>query len=64
MECFELLGEQRRRMRVVFNTVVRRIFKLNKYYTSVRDVIVYIGSKLCDIILDERCCLLLVMYAE
>ena len=46
MECFELLGEQRRRMRDAFNTVVRRIFKLGKYRpTSVRDVIVYIGSK-------------------
>ena len=40
-------------MRIAFNTVVRRIFKLSKY-TSVRDVIVYIGSKPCDIILDDH----------
>ena len=58
MECFELLGEQRLRMRVAFNTVVKRSFKLIKY-TSVHDVSVYIGSMFCDIILDERRFLLL-----
>ena len=58
MECFELLGEQRHRMSVAFNTVARQIFKLSKY-TSVHNVIFYIGSKPCDIILDERRFLLL-----
>ena len=53
MECFELFGKHRCRVRAAFNTVVRRIFKLSKY-SSVRDVIVCIGSKPCDIILDER----------
>ena len=50
-----LLGEQKRRMRVAFNTVIKRIFKLSKY----TDVIVYIDSKPYDIILDERRFLLL-----
>ena len=64
MECFELFSEQRRKMRVAFNTVIRRIFKLSKY-TSVHDVIVFMGSKPSDIILDERRFFIVaVLYAE
>ena len=36
-----------------FNSAVRHIFRLSRF-TSVRDVIVYIGSKTCDILIDER----------
>ena len=58
MECFMLLSEQRRKLRVAFNTVTKRVFKLSRY-TSVHDLIVYIGSKPCDNLLDKRCSSLL-----
>ena len=57
-EVFWVTWRVKARMCVAFNTVVRQIFKLSKY-TSVHDVIIYIGSKPCDIILDERGFLLL-----
>ena len=38
---------------VIYNTVIRRIFKSLRY-TLVRDVIEYIGSKPCDILLHDR----------
>ena len=53
MECFALLCEQKRKMCVAFNSVNKRIFRSSRF-TSVRDVNVYIGSKPCDILLDER----------
>jgi Reverse transcriptase (RNA-dependent DNA polymerase) len=53
MECFALLSEQRRKLSVAFNTVIRRIFKLSRY-TSVRDIIIIVGSKPCDVLVDER----------
>ena len=40
-------------MCVSFNSVIRRIFRLFRF-TSVRDVIVYIGSKPCDLFIDDR----------
>ena len=48
-----------------FNAAVRRIFQLSKYI-SVRDIglIVFIGLKPCDIILDERRFLLLQSYMQ
>ena len=52
-ECFVLLSEQRRKLCVAFNIVIRRIFKFSRY-TSEHDLIVYVGSKPCDILLDER----------
>jgi hypothetical protein len=52
-----LLTEQRRKLGVAFNTVVRRCFGLSRY-ASVRDVIVLIGFKPCDILLEKSvfCC--------
>ena len=53
VECFSLLVEQKRKLCVAFNKVIGRIFKLLRY-TSVSEVIVYIGSKPYDILVDEK----------
>ena len=63
MECFMLLSEQRRKLCVAFNSVIKRIFKLSRYI-SLHDLIAYIGSKPCDIFLDERRSLLLMSYLK
>ena len=58
VKCFSLLVEQTRKLCIAFNSVIRCIFKLSRY-TSLCEVIVYIGSKPRDILLDERRFLLL-----
>jgi hypothetical protein len=58
LECFKLLEQQKHKLCVALNTVVRRIFNMSRR-TSVRDIIVYAGSKPCDVMLDERHFLLL-----
>ena len=53
IECFLLLVEQKRKLCEAFNKLIKRIFKLSRF-TSVCVVIFYIGSKPCDILIDER----------
>ena len=53
VECFSLLVAQKCKLCLSFITIIRRIFKLFRY-TSVRKGIVYIRSKPCNILLDER----------
>jgi hypothetical protein len=57
-ECIRLKTAQKQRLNVAFNTVIRRVFKLSKY-TSVKNIIFYIGGKPVKILLDERRCLLI-----
>ena len=54
IEYFSLLVEQKRKLCAAFTIEIRSIFKLFRY-TSIREVIAYMGSKPCDILLDERC---------
>ena len=53
-ECFSLLVEQKRKLYEAFNALSGRIFKMSRY-NSVQQVITYIESKPCDILLDEEC---------
>jgi hypothetical protein len=48
-----MLSEQRQNLSVAFNTIIQRIFKLSRF-TSVRNVIMYAGSKPSNILVDER----------
>ena len=58
LECVRLKAAQKQRLSVSFNTVIRRVFKLSRY-TSVKNVIFYVGGKPVKILLDERRCLLI-----
>ena len=58
LESFRLLAAERDKVKMAFNCVIRRIFKLSKF-TSVRHIIHMIGSKPGNILIDERRCLLL-----
>ena len=58
MECVRLKAAQKQRLSVAFNTAIRRVFKLSKY-TSVKNVIFYVGGKPVKVLLDERRCLLI-----
>ena len=42
IECFRLLESQRRKIKVLFNIIIRRIFKLSKF-SSVRKIFAYAG---------------------
>lgn len=53
LDGFVLLSEQRQKLSEDFNTVIQRIFKLSRF-TSVRNIIMYAGSKPCDILVDEH----------
>ena len=59
IECFRLLDSQKRKIKVLFNFVIRRIFKISKF-SSVRKIINLIGSKVGHILLNERLFLLII----
>ena len=53
LRMFQLLCYWRHRLRIAFNNVVRRIF-LSCQLILLCVMYFYIGSKLCDILIDER----------
>ena len=53
LESFQLSFVQKRRIKVAYNNIVRRIFNLGRF-VSVRNVIAFIGAKPADIAADER----------
>jgi hypothetical protein len=59
LECLKLLEQQKHKLCVALNTVVRRILICLEEHLYGIIIIVYAGSKPCDVMLDERHFLLL-----
>ena len=59
IKCFRLLKTRRRKVEVLFSSVIRHILKVSKFL-SVKKIIKLIGSKAGHILLDERYFLLIV----